>query len=254
MPAHHRAEQPSVYDRPLCWIPHGVDNSCAGQVWVDSKNWGPFEGECLHLSYGKCRIFKVLIDEVEGGTAGDAQSRDVQGGVVEFPLAFNSGVMRGRFSPHDGQLYVSGMRGWQTSSPLSAGFQRVRYTGQSVHMPRSIKARPGKIEITFTSPLDRAAAEDIDNYNIEQWNYRWTRDYGSKDYLVSNPKKEGRDEVEIDDVKLLEDNKTVLLEIEALQPVMQMAISYRLKATDGSAVVGPIYNTINALGKQRIGN
>ncbi len=71
---------------------------------------------------------------------------------------------------------------------------------------------------------------------------------------MSNPKKQGRDELEIDDVKLLDDNMTVVLEIEELQPVMQMGISYKLKASDGSKVVGPIYNTINVLGKDRIGN
>ena len=71
---------------------------------------------------------------------------------------------------------------------------------------------------------------------------------------MSNPKKQGRDELEIDDVKLLDDNMTVVLEIEELQPVMQMGISYKLKASDGSIVVGPIYNTINVLGKDRIGN
>lgn len=247
--AHKRKAEPKEYDRPLCWIPHRADNSCGGQVWVESDKWGPFAGDLLHLSYGKCRMFKVLIDHVEGGEHGD-----IQGGVVQFPLAFNSGMMRGRFSPHDGQLYLSGMRGWQTSAPKSGGLQRIRYTGKPVHMPRRLKVRPGKIEITFTSPLDRTTAEDIDNYNLQHWNYNWSKNYGSPDFLVSDRKKKGREDLEIDDVKLLADNKTVVIEVEQMQPVMQMEVGYKLKAADGSAVVGPIYNTINVLGKDRIGN
>ena len=194
-------------------------------------------------------MFKVMIDHVEDGKPGD-----VQGGVVQFPLAFNSGIMRGRFSPHDGQLYISGMRGWQTSAPKTAGLQRIRYTGKPVHMPRRLKVRPGTIQITFTSELDRATAEDIDNYNIQHWNYNWSKNYGSPEFFVSNAKKKGREDLEIDDVKLLDDNKTLVLEVDEMQPVMQMEIGYKIKAADGSPVIGPIYNTVNVLGKDRISN
>jgi hypothetical protein len=37
-----------------------------------------------------------------------------QGGVFKFPFKFDSGAMRPRFSPIDGQLYVAGLKGWQT--------------------------------------------------------------------------------------------------------------------------------------------
>ncbi len=100
---HHTATTPTTYDPPLCWLPHAVDNSSGGQVWVSGDKWRPFAGGLLHLSYGQGTLFHDLKDEV-GGV--------VQGGVVKFPLKFDSGIMRARFNPKDGQLYGAGLRGW----------------------------------------------------------------------------------------------------------------------------------------------
>jgi hypothetical protein len=43
----------------------------------------------------------------------------------------------------------------------------------------------------------------------------------------------------------MEEGRTVLLEIPGIKPVMQMGITYRLKAADGGWVEGAVYNTIN---------
>ena len=56
------------------------------------------------------------------GAAGAAAARDgpeevngiTQGGVYRFPFKFATGIMHARFRPQDGQLYVTGLRGWQT--------------------------------------------------------------------------------------------------------------------------------------------
>lgn len=84
-----------------------MDNSGGGQVWVTGEKWGPWGGKMLHLSHGTCSLFGVLREEV-GGT--------MQGGVTRFPVNFQSGMMRARFSPADGQLYLAGLRGWQTTA------------------------------------------------------------------------------------------------------------------------------------------
>ena len=38
--------------------------------------------------------------------------------------------MRARFNAADGQLYVCGLKGWQTRATKDGIFQRVRYTGK----------------------------------------------------------------------------------------------------------------------------
>ena len=241
----HRATPPTRTDNPLCWLPYSWDNSSGSQVWVSGNNWGnDFKGDLLHLSYGKCKLFKVLIDKSESG--------DVQGGVVRFPLKFDSGVMRARMNPSDGQLYVCGLRGWQTDAATDACFQRVRYTGKPVYLPDAMKVLPNGIAITFTQPLEADVANDPGSYAVEQWNYRWTGEYGSDEYSAADPKKKGRDTVEVKSAKLQSDGKTVVLEIEGFKPVMQMLIKYDLEATDGTVMRDEIACTVNVVGDERL--
>ncbi|HKQ37224.1 MAG TPA: DUF6797 domain-containing protein, partial [Verrucomicrobiae bacterium] len=129
VPHAHTPEPPTSYEPPVCWIPYSLDNSSGGQIWVTSDKWGPFEGQLLHTSYGKSSLFLVMME----------RDRDrAQGGTVQFPLKFETGIMRGRFHPIDGQLYLCGLKGWQTSGARDGALHRVRYTGGKVHMPSAL--------------------------------------------------------------------------------------------------------------------
>jgi len=238
-PLSHTEPPPKIYNPPICWIPHntGIDNSSGGQVWVTGGKWGPLEGSLLHLSYGQSALFLTMYEMVDGIP---------QGGVVRFPLQFKSGIMRARFNPRDGQLYVCGLQGWQTTGIKFGCFQRVRYVGGTVHMPSAIHVTKDSIAISFYCPLEKCEPDD---FSIEQWNYRWTEKYGSEHYAPSTPNKEGTfDTPEVKAVQLSSDKKTVTLQIPNLKPVMQMKIKYTLKAADGVKMKNQeIYNTINVV-------
>jgi hypothetical protein len=231
-------ERPLGYDQPLCWIPHDIDNSSGGQVWGTSDKWGPLQDQLLHLSYGKCDMMLTLREVVDGVP---------QGGVVVMKPHFLSGVMRGTFRKQDGQLYVVGALGWSTSATKDGCFQRVRYTGKNVYMPKTLHAYSNGLELGFTEPLDRSTAEDTGSYSIEDWNYRYQQKYGSKDYLPDDPTKTGHETINITSAKLLPDGHSVFLQIDKLKPVMQMEIKYNVNAADGKVMRGEIYNTINKL-------
>ena len=239
MNTHHREVAPKTYDGPLCWIPHRVDNSCGGQSWVEGSKWGPFEGMMVHTSYGKCRLFMVLAENISGVD---------QAGVVQFPgVKFQSGAMRARFSPHDGQLYVSGLKGWQTSGAKDGCFQRIRFTGKPVRMPTALNIHTNGIRVMFSEDLDKELAEDLDSWKLERWNYRWARQYGSKDWSVADPNKQGRDKVAVSSARLLPGGQGVFLEVADMQKVMQMGISYDLEDTKGGEIIGAIHNTVHAM-------
>jgi hypothetical protein len=238
MPMHHREKEPESYDPPLCWIPRIIDNSAGGQAWVPEGQWGPFSGKMIHLSYGRCTFMAVLIDELSGA----------QGAIVPLPGRFASGVMRARFSPADRHLYVSGMRGWQTAALLDGCLQRVRYTGEEMQVPAGFAIHQNGVQITFSHALDKIAAEDPDNYGLEQWNYRWTSAYGSPDYSPSRPESKGRDPVPVKSARLLPDGRSVFLETDPLAPVMQFAIRYALDTAEGELFDGALYTTINRAG------
>ncbi len=238
IPSHHREEKPESYDGPLCWIPHKEDNSCGSQVWVTSDKWGLPKGELLHLSYGKCQMFLVMQDKVNGTP---------QGAVSKFPFRFASGAMRGRFSDRDGQLYVTGLKGWQTSGARDGCLQRVRYVGGDWPRPLALNAHNNGVLLRFGVKLDEELANDPESYAVHHWNYRWTSQYGSPDYKVSNPEKTGRDKLKVLSAKLQPNGKSVFIEIEGIQPVMQMEIAYDLENDNGDELVDKVHNTIHKL-------
>ena len=238
MPMHKRQVEPTDYDKPLCWIPRTVDNSAGGQVWVPRGTWGALAGQMIHLSYGRCTMMLVVRDELSGA----------QGGVAQLPGKFLSGVMRGRFHPKDGHLYVSGLNGWQTAAVADGCLQRVRFTGETTPLPVGLAVHSNGIKLTFSKPIDRKAADDLDNWSAEQWNYRWSKEYGSKDWSVKDPAVQGRDAVTIKSATLLADGRSVFIEIPGLQPVMSLALRYNLDAADGKIFKGDFYLTVNRLG------
>jgi hypothetical protein len=235
----HRTPKPTTFDQPICWLPKNMDNSGGGQVWVTSDKWGPLKDHLLYMSYGRATLLHVMHEEVDG---------QIQAAMTQFPFKFNTGVMRARFNPRDGQLYLCGLRGWQTDGLRSGGFYRVRYTGKPVHMASELYALKNGFRITFTSPLDETSAASLDSYSMEQWNYKWTPEYGSPEFSVSDPTQKKHDPVVIKSAKLLADKRTVFLEIPDIQPVNQYKVKVKITAADGSPISQDIYGTIHRLG------
>jgi hypothetical protein len=258
----HRATPPTDHDRPLCWFPKEVDNSSGGQVWVTSDKFGPWKDRLLHLSYGTCSMYGVLPQEVSFN--GQPQ---MQGGVARFNVDFASGAMRARFNPKDGQLYVTGLRGWQTTATQNGCFQRVRYTGAATRMPLALAATKKGIKLDFTCEIDASVAADAGNWNIEVWNYIWSSAYGSPDISTLETKvaatelgNDGKlqfskaqmserkhDPLTVKSATVSADRRSVFLEIPDLRPAMQMQLKYDIKAADGVELRGQVINTIHAL-------
>ncbi|MDP6116928.1 MAG: cytochrome c, partial [Planctomycetota bacterium] len=239
----HGKEKPTTYEPHICWLPKHIDNSNGGQVWVTSDNrWGPLEGRLLHMSYGTTKLYLVDYEYHDG---------IIQGGVVPFKLNFNTGIMRGRFNKRDGQLYLCGLKGWQTRAAKEAGFQRVRYTGRPVDMATKIHYTQSGIEITFNRPV---APESIkpENFSAEMYNYKWSGAYGSADYSVLKPGKRGKDKLSIASTTLSADGKTVSLDIPQLQECMQWMVRYRLKTPEGKPLDNELYGTINKMDKPKV--
>ena len=235
MPSHKRKVAPKTFDSPLMWIPRVLDNSAGGQVWVPEGKWGPYGGELLHFSYGRCTMMHIVRD---GGN----------GGAVPMPGRFLSGACRGRFNPKDGHLYVTGLLGWQTSAIRDGCLQRVRYAARPIHQPIGMKVHADGIRLTFSTSLDKKIAEDTDSWSAEQWNYKWSSQYGSKDWSVKDPARQGRDSVGIKSVKLLSSGKSVFLQTDKVQPVHSMSIKYNLDTAKGKIFKGIFHLTVNKVG------
>lgn len=219
-------------EQPIVWLGPKVDTSAGGQVWAptaerasDRKGWGPLAGQLLHTSYGNCALFAVLIDK---------SAEPWQGAVWKFPFAFNSGIMRARFNPADGQLYVCGLRGWGTSGVRDGQFARIRATGNDLPIPVGYRVVKGGIELTFSAPLDKASAEDEDN-----WAGTWSN------VLKKVPTAKEMQEMPIVAVRLGPDRKVVTVALERTRIVPNFTLQYRLKAAGGAPVQGDLHGTIH---------
>jgi mono/diheme cytochrome c family protein len=249
---------PTTYTPPLCWLPYNADNSGGSQIWVpENSPWDRrHAGELLHLSYGRSGIFRVLKEEV-GGT--------IQGGVYRLPVELAAAVMRARFQPHSGDLFVVGFRGWQTNG--RDALQRIRCIGSATPVPVALHAHANGLRLRFSAPLDRATAQDPARYSVSKWNYVWGPQYGSGRFSIDRPDRaaEARalevgskgvhnqiDPVAIAAVALLEDDRTVFLHLPQMTPAMQMEVKYDLLDDQGGQVRNTVYHTVHALGASHV--
>ncbi|MDB5351804.1 MAG: putative heme-binding protein [Planctomycetota bacterium] len=222
----------NVPDLPMVYLPRGLDNSSGSQVTVPDDRWGPFKGQMIHTSFGAGTHFLVLREQVDG---------QPQGAVVPLPGDFLSGVHRGRFSPKDGQLYVSGMSGWGSYTRDDGCFQRVRYTGDPVQLPVAFHAHENGVLVSFSAAVDRSVAEQIKNQFVQVWNYRYGSAYGSPELSTTHPGTAGHDPLTIRSIHVLDDGKTVFLELPEIQPVNQIHLRLRVNTGEPRDVFGTIH-------------
>ncbi len=242
----HRSPVPDQPDLPLCWMPMEIDNSSGGQVWVTGKAWADLDGRLLHQSYGTCSTYLVLKEEVDGV---------VQGGVTRLPANFSSSCMRGRFSQKDGQLYVIGLQGWQTSAAREGGFHRVRRTAAPHGMPVGWRTSDQGVYLTFAEPLDAETAADAENWGVEIWNYQYSPKYGSPELSLLQPErvveqgKPNRDALKVTAATLSPDGRTVFVKVDGMRVVNQLKLTWNLDAKDGRELKGEVHASIHVLGK-----
>ncbi len=238
MLGYHNVQDPSddAMQPPMCWITNTFDRSPAELLWVTSTAWGPLCGSLLNLSYGHGQIYVVPHERVPHPRWGEC----MQGGMAVLPLwPFPTGVMRGRFHPLDGQLYVCGMYAWAGNQQQPGGLYRIRYTGKPVHVPVAVQARRGRLLLRFSGPLDPNAASRAENYLVRTWALRRTANYGSQHY--------DERELPVEAARLEADRHTVVLEIPTLAPAWCLETRYSLSAPDEQPVTGSLHHTIHVL-------
>ena len=176
-----------------------------------------------------------MVEEVEGVH---------QAAVVPFGWQFESGVMRARVNPADGQVWVIGQRGWDTRAKLDGSVNRIRYTGQAGNLVTGCGVTSRGVQLRFREPLEKSGALDVNRYKIERWNYLWSSKYGSDNYHPGTGKK-GIEQVVVDDIELSKDGREVLLLIPDHRAVDQMKVELKVPTRGGGLVNQTVYFTIN---------
>lgn len=210
---------------PLCFVPRGIDNSTGGMKEITSDKWGPFKGSHVGLSYGSGTHYLILRD--------DTSSRP-QGGIVPLKGNFLAGIMRGEFHPQDGQLYVAGLDGWGDYSVKDGCLHRIRFIGGKVRKPTGFKVHANGVRIDFSTQLDSDTSTNLKRIFAQMWNYEYAKRYGSPEFSVQEPEILGHDPLQVRSVSLLNDRKSIFVEIPKMEPVMQLHLRMHLKDQDGT--------------------
>ena len=220
------------------WIPHFINQSGAGQVWIrgtgdKAPEMGPLNDALVHIGYNRPEIFKVFLDE-----------KGEQGAVIPLLSGFPSGLLNGRVNPADGYLYVTGFQIFGSSGSRISGIYRVRPGGVKPWLPREVRAEKRGILLTFDEALSPELAAELGRYSADRWNYKQTHEYGSGNYRLDG--EPGQEALPVLSAKLSQDAKSLFLGFGGMQPSHTLRLTYRLPAPDVVHVEN-LYLTIHSL-------
>jgi hypothetical protein len=179
-----------------------------------------------------------------------------QGGIFVLPGEYLSGVHRAKTNPVDGQLYLSGMYGWGNYSIQPGAFQRLRFTGDDVLVPVGFHVFTNGVRVDFSNRIDSDSAQDASKHFAQCWNYRYSPGYGSKEYSVFNPTIAGHDRLNVTSSHVLNNGKSLFLEIPSLQKCNQLHLHLNVKKeeeTDSSVLPIDLYLTVHAMDRSFTG-
>lgn len=128
---------------------------------------------------------------------------------------------------------------------MSGALHRVRYTGANLYMVTGFEVVADGIRLSFSRPLNPESAADPKFYHVQQWNYRWTSNYGSPGFSIKNPDQKGRDQINVKRVTLSDDLKSVVLHIQDIQPVDQSGIRASLLDLECAHFETSLFGTVH---------
>ena len=231
---------PESFDQPVVWMPQEFDNSSGGQVWADDARFGPLSGHLLHTSFGKGWMSYLLLQEFA-----DVQ----QAAIVKLPFDFQTGIMRARVHPIDGQIYATGLQGWNGGGRAGLrdnGIQRLRYTGKPGWMITQASTVDDELRLRFSQPVDPASAVQESSYTLQAWDYRWQASYGSKRYSPTTGEV-GVDKWKVAAATVDADHLGIRLKVPRLEPANQLRLVLRLQSPSGEPLIEEMYWTIHAI-------
>ncbi|MGW9582438.1 family 16 glycoside hydrolase [Streptomyces albidoflavus] len=187
--------------KPVLWLPQNeIANSPSTPLQLTE---GRFAGQMLFgdVTYGG--IQRAYLEKVDG---------EYQGAVFRLTQGLEAGVNRISMGP-DGAIYAGGLGAggnWGQEGKLTYGLQKLTPSGDKAFDMLAMRAKPGGFEIEYTEPLSEETAAGLaESYQIEQWAYAPTADYGGP--------KIDEETLSVSEATLSEDGKKVTLSVPGLK-------------------------------------
>ncbi len=187
-------------DPPVVWLPQGEIGNSPSQP--APLNDGPYKGQMIHGDVTHGGVKRVFVEQIDGM---------FQGVVFRFTQGMEAGINRLCWGP-DGALYVGGIGStgnWGQEGKERYGLQKIKFNGKSTFEMLAVRAKTNGFEIEFTEPLAPGNGELTSDYEVRDWRYVPTEEYGG-------PKVDPR-KLAVKSVTLSKDRKRAFLEIEDLK-------------------------------------
>ncbi|MFF6916439.1 family 16 glycoside hydrolase [Streptomyces sp. NPDC012466] len=223
---------------PVLWLPQNeIANSPSTPLYLKK---GQFAGQMLigDVTYGGLQ--RAYLEKVKG---------QYQGAVFRYTQGLEAGVNRLTLGP-DGAVYAGGLGAdgnWGQEGKLRFGLQKLTPNGGNTFDIKTMRAVPGGFDLTYTQPVsEQTAAQLAARYQVEQWRYTPTTDYGGP--------KIAEERLAVRAATLADDGRTVRLRTDGLKPgyVVHVRSPRPFTSASGEALWSTeAWYTLNAMpGKQ----
>lgn len=171
-PMYEAAKKMKSLKLPAVWFPHALMGISTSDMIEDQTGgkFGPFTGQYFVYDQGQSKAMRMTLEKVNG---------KYQGACYPFREGFQSGTLRARWG-NDGSMFVGQTsRGWGSTGKDLFGLQRLVWNGRTPFEMKTVSARPDGFEIEFTQPVNKATAENLNNYELKSFTYKYHHIYGS---------------------------------------------------------------------------
>jgi cytochrome c len=185
---------------PVVWLTQDEIGNSPSQP--AKLNIGPYQNQMIHGDVTHGGIKRVFAEKVNGS---------YQGAVFRFTQGLEAGINRLVWGP-DGSLYIGGVGStgnWGHTGKLGYGLQKLTFNNKTAFEMLAVRAKPNGVEIEFTEPLKEGVGESASYYEIRQWWFKPTGDYGG-------PKLDN-EALSIKTVKVSADRKKVTLQLAGMK-------------------------------------
>ncbi len=230
---HGRNQYPDPIEPPAAWLPHPFNKSGVSQVWAPRGTMGVLSGRMIHLGYERSAVYVAALEPM---------GERMQAAVSELPVQPTAALLNGAAAPHDGHVYVTGFRIWDSfGAPDLTNVFRLRPGAATLPVAVGGAADRHGIRLDFAAPVDPDSATEIANYSVERWNYQRSERYGSGHYRLDG--EPGSEPVAVQGVALSGDRTSLYLALGDMRPANQLGVRYTLRAANGDRLSGSTYLT-----------
>ncbi|MCA9212319.1 MAG: hypothetical protein KDB27_04580 [Planctomycetales bacterium] len=183
-------------------FPYTKMGQSASGIACDMSNgkFGPFSEQLFVCDQTQSTVMRVFLEEVNG---------HYQGACFPFKSGFGSGNVAILISD-DGQMFVGGTnRGWGSTGRKPYALERLDWAGKVPFEIHEMRAKPDGFELSFTQPVDKESASQLDSYNLTTYTYIYQASYGSPEVDHTTPT--------IKSATVADDGKSVRLVVDGLK-------------------------------------